>query len=73
MTASPRIEFAGGSPPDSWSREELRDAIREVRRYEREIELWGHSKSSSPTALLMADMLEQLLDETEPEADDKST
>ena len=69
MTASPRIEFAGGSPPDSWSREELRDAIREVR----EIELWGHSKSSSPTALLMADMLEQLLDETEPEADDKST
>ena len=43
----------------------MRDAIRRVRRYERELELFGTNKNSSPGPILIADMLEQLLDETE--------
>ena len=73
VTKSPRLELAGGSPPASWSRNEIRDAIRQVRRYERELELFGTNKSSSPTADVIADMLEQLLDETEVVSGDKSS
>ena len=43
----------------------LDDLSGAVRRYERELELFGTNKSSSPTANVVADMLEQLLDETE--------
>lgn len=73
MTKSPRLELAGGSPPASWSREDMRDAIRQVRRALRELELFGHTKSSSPSEVLIADMLEQLLDETEAVSGSRST
>lgn len=63
MTKSPRFVLVGGSA--SWSREEMRDAIRQVRRAERELELVGETTSGSPTEVLIAEMLEHLLDETE--------
>jgi hypothetical protein len=51
----------------------MRDAIRQVRRALRELELFGHTKSSSPSEVLIADMLEQLLDETEAVSGSRST
>ena len=73
MTKSPRLELAGGSPPASWPRHEMRDAIHQVRRFERGFELFGTNKSSSPTANVIADMLGQLLDETEAVSGSRST
>ena len=66
VTNSPRLELAGGSSPASWSREEMRDTIRRVRRGQREMELFEHTEDW-PTEVFVAEMLEQLLDETEPE------
>jgi hypothetical protein len=73
VTKSTRLEFAGGSLPASWSREEMRDAIRQVRRAQHELELFGETRSSSPTEVLVGEMLEQLLDETEVVSGDRLT
>lgn len=67
MAKPPRFELIGRSEPHPWSREDMRDTICRVRRGQRELELVGHTEDW-PTEVLVAEMLEQLLDETEPEA-----
>jgi hypothetical protein len=64
VTKSPRFEVVGGDPPASWSREEMWEAIRQVRRAYNQIEL-GQASGEFPSELLVAHMLEQLLAETE--------
>ena len=72
MPKPPRFELIGRSKPEPWSREEMRDTIRGVRRGQRELELLGHTKDW-PTEVFVAEMLEQLLDETESQASAKSS
>jgi hypothetical protein len=43
----------------------MREAIRQVRRFEREVELFGTNKHTSPGIMILTNMLDQLLDETE--------